>query len=130
MATDSISPRRCAASSPSLIERYYTPEQLAQLERRREALGDEGMAKAQGDWSDLIAEVEAERARGTDPSSPRVRELARRWQELVERFTGGDPGIRASLHAMYAQEGVARASRGAMSPELMAYIQRAGEVER
>ena len=107
------------------MEKYYTPEQLAQLEQRRRELGDDAIQRAQQEWSDLISAVEAERERGTDPASPRLEQLARRWQELIEQFTGGDAGIRRSLQRMYEQEGAAVASRGMVSPELMEYVQRA-----
>src|SRR4051794_26646537 len=63
----------------AMAEKYYTPEQLAQLGERRQALGDEGMRKAQDDWAALIAEAEAEHARGTAPTDPAARELADRW---------------------------------------------------
>jgi DNA-binding transcriptional MerR regulator len=109
----------------TMHDSYYTPEQLAQLEQRREALGDEGMQRAQQDWADLIAEVAAARAAGTDPAAPEVQALAARWRALLEQFTGGDPGIAASLKRMYATEGVEKASRGVMSPDLMAYMGRA-----
>ena len=39
-------------------------------------------------------------------------------------FTGGDPGIRASLQRMYEQEGPQRASRGMADPEDQAYLER------
>src|SRR4051794_14144183 len=107
-----------------MSEQYYTPEQLAQLEERRNELGEDGMAKAQQDWADLIAEMDAERVAGTDPADPRVQALADRWQSLIAAFTGGDPGITASLKRMYAEEGAPKASRGAMSPELSAYVER------
>jgi MerR family transcriptional regulator, thiopeptide resistance regulator len=108
-------------------EKYYTPEQLEQLAERADALGEQGLQKAQQDWADLLAEVEAERQKGTDPGDPRMQELAGRWQGLIEQFTGGDPGIAASLKRMYESEGPETASRGAVSPELMAY---AGEAVR
>jgi DNA-binding transcriptional MerR regulator len=111
----------------TMRERYYTPEQLEQLSERADALGEDGMRKAEQDWADLLAEVEAERQKGTDPGDPRMQELASRWVALIERFTGGDPGIAASLKDMYASEGPEKASRGAVSPELMAY---AGEAVR
>lgn len=110
----------------SMIERHYTPEQLAQLRERGEQLGQDRIEEYRREWAELIAAVEAERERGTDPSDPKVRRLAARWKELVEAFTGGDPGIRASLERMYAEEGVERASRGTVSPELMEYVRRAG----
>lgn len=110
----------------TMHEKYYTPEQLADLERRREELGgDEAIARAEQEWADLIAAVRAEKERGTDPSDPRMQELAARWSGLIEQFTGGDPGIMESLKKMYEQEGPAKASRGMVDPELMEYAQRA-----
>lgn len=110
----------------TMHEKYYTPEQLAELERRREELGgDEGMAKAERDWAELIAAVRAEKERGTDPADPRMQELAARWTGLIEQFTGGDPEIMRSLKTMYEQEGPAKASRGMVDPELMEYAQQA-----
>jgi MerR family transcriptional regulator, thiopeptide resistance regulator len=108
-----------------MSDRYYTPEQQAELARRREQLGPEGMEQAQRDWAELIAAMEAEREAGTDPADPRVQELARRWSELIEAFTGGDPGIRASLQRMYEEQGPEQASRGALSAELAEYVARA-----
>ena len=109
----------------TMYERYYTREQLAELERRRDALRPEGMERAQQDWATLMDEVRAEHARGTDPADPRMQELAGRWQGLVEQFTGGDPGMAASLRRMYEDQGPEQASRGMVDPELMAYVQRA-----
>jgi MerR family transcriptional regulator, thiopeptide resistance regulator len=109
----------------TMHEQYYTPEQLEQLAARREALGEEGMQKAQDDWAQLIAEVEAEREKGTDPADSRVQALMERWQSLIQAFTGGDPGITASLNRMYEQEGAEQASRGALSPGLQEYVAKA-----
>ncbi len=107
------------------MERYYTPEQLEQLGRRADALGDEGMQRAQDDWTELIAAVEAERVAGTDPADARLDPLVARWTGLIEQFTGGDPGIKASLQSMYDTEGPERASRGAMPAATMEYAGRA-----
>jgi MerR family transcriptional regulator, thiopeptide resistance regulator len=107
----------------TMSERYYTPEQLEQLEARRNTLGEEGMAKAQQDWADLIAEMDAARTAGTDPADPHVQALADRWEALINAFTGGDPGITASLKRMYSEQGAPKASRGALSPELSAYVE-------
>jgi bisphosphoglycerate-dependent phosphoglycerate mutase len=107
------------------MERYYTPEQLEQLAERAEQFGEEGLARAQDDWTRLIAEVESERQAGTDPADPKLTPLVERWNALIEQFTGGDPGIRASLQKLYETEGPERASRGAVSTETMEYAQRA-----
>jgi MerR family transcriptional regulator, thiopeptide resistance regulator len=109
----------------TMIERYYTPEQLERLERRAQELGEEGMQRAQAEWAELIAAVEAERAVGTDPADPRLDPLVERWTGLIEQFTGGDPGIRESLQRMYENEGPERASRGAVHVATMEYAQRA-----
>ena len=109
----------------TMHERYYTQEQLDQLAQRRDALGEDGMANAQQDWADLIAEAEAARAAGTDPADPQVQALVDRWDGLIEQFTGGDPGIRESLNRMYAEQGAEKASRGAVNPELSEYLARA-----
>ena len=111
-----------AIEGMTMSERYYTPEQLAQLEQRRNALGEEGMRKAEADWAALIAEAEELRASGAAPTDPRTQALAARWAALVEQFTGGDAGIHASLNTMYRTEGAQRASRGALSPELFAWM--------
>ena len=105
-----------------MSESYYTAEQQEQLDERRRALGEEGMAAAERDWAELIEAVRAERASGTDPGDPRMLELARRWRGLIEQFTGGDEGIRQSLQRMYREQGAQTASRGMVDPELMAYV--------
>jgi MerR family transcriptional regulator, thiopeptide resistance regulator len=109
---------------------YYTPEQLGQLRERADALGPDGMRHAQDAWAELIAEVEAERAAGTDPADSRLDPLIARWTELIEQFTGGDPGIRASLQRLYDDQGAEQASRGAVSGATMAYAQTAMAARR
>jgi DNA-binding transcriptional MerR regulator len=105
-----------------MIEKYYTPEQLEQLRRRERDLGGDAIEQAQRDWSELIAAVKSEREQGTAPTSPRMQALARRWQGLIELFTGGDAGIRGSLQNMYENEGAESVSRGGFDDELMQYV--------
>lgn len=110
----------------AMYEKYYTPEQLQQLEQRRLALGEEGMRAAETEWPELIARVRAEMEKGTDPADETVQALARRWRELIEAFTGGDPGIAESLRKMYQQEPAVREQAG-VDPEIFAYVSRAWE---
>ena len=119
-----------AIEGMTMAERYYTPEQLAQLEQRRTDLGEEGMRKAEADWAELIAEAEELRASGAAPTDPLVAPLADRWMALIRQFTGGDMGIHASLNTMYETEGPEKASRGMVSPELMAWMREAVEARR
>jgi hypothetical protein len=114
-----------ALEAMSMFEKYYTPEQLAQLEQRRQAMGDDAIKAVEDEWRQLYAQVRAHREAGTDPADPAVQALAGRSGELIRRFTGGDPGIAASLKRMYEQEGPQRASRGVADPADIEYLERA-----
>jgi DNA-binding transcriptional MerR regulator len=96
----------------TMIERYYTPEQLDALARRKDELGEDAIRQVENDWAALFADVKAEMARGTAPGDPAAQALARRWSALqqatVAGFTGGDPGIKASLDTLYAEQPVDR----------------------
>ncbi|MFN3648220.1 MAG: MerR family transcriptional regulator [Armatimonadota bacterium] len=111
----------------TMVESYYTPEQLAYLEQRRQAAGEERMRQAPQDWADLTADVKAEMAKGTDPTAPEALALARRWNALIEEFTGGDPGIRESLNRLWAEQGeqIAAQHQTAYEPEVAEYIGKA-----
>lgn len=82
-------------------ESYYTPEQLDQLKKRGEMLGEETIRSVEQEWPQLIAKMKAAMDRGADPQSEEVQALATRWKELVEMFTGGDAGITKSLSNFY-----------------------------
>lgn len=86
-------------------EKYYTAEQRQALEERREAVGDERIAEVQEEWIALFAAFGSAMEKGLDPLDPDVQELARRSAALIAEFTGGDPGIAASLGRMYRTEG-------------------------
>jgi DNA-binding transcriptional MerR regulator len=107
------------------IEKYYSPEQLEQLEHRKQELGEERIRAVEAEWLRLIEQVEAEMGVGTDPANERVQELGRRWMELVEEFTGGDASIRRSLDNLYQQEENVAGLDTAHMRELMDYVGRA-----
>ncbi len=88
-----------------MIENYYTAEQLEYLKKRADQVGEERMKQVPGEWAQLIAQVRAEMDKGTDPLSPEVLALARRWQGLVNEFTGGDPGIERSVGRLWKEQG-------------------------
>ena len=52
-----------AMEAMTSMERYYTPEQLEQLDARRRALGPDGMERAQREWAEVI---DAARVAGGD----------------------------------------------------------------
>jgi MerR family transcriptional regulator, thiopeptide resistance regulator len=105
-----------------MIEKYYTREQLEQLERRRAEFGDERIKQVEQEWADLYARLRELREAGADPAGPEPQALGRRAGELIAMFTGGDPGIAASLQRMYEREGPENASRGMGSPEDFEYM--------
>jgi DNA-binding transcriptional MerR regulator len=89
----------------TMMDRYYTPEQQEALKKRAEAMGPDAIRKSQEDWAELMAQVRAEMDRGTDPASPQVQALAKRWMELVNAFTGGDAGIGQSVKRLWQEQG-------------------------
>jgi MerR family transcriptional regulator, thiopeptide resistance regulator len=106
----------------TMRERYYTPEQLDQLEQRRQALGEEAIKDVEREWGEIFATLKQEMDSGTDPADPRLRPIGERSRELIEMFTGGDPGIQASLKTMYDTEGPEKASRAMADPAVFAYL--------
>lgn len=112
----------------TMIEKYYTPEQLKQLEDRRKAGGEEmeeAIRKGPQQWADLQAEVKSAMDAGVPPTDPKAQALAKRWFDLVSAFTGGDPGIFNALKKLYQNEdNVAGMDVKAMRP-MQEYIEKA-----
>lgn len=108
----------------TMIEKYYTPEQLRQLERRASQVGEARIREVEAEWPELMARMRAAQRDGLDPASPEVRPLALRWRALVAEFTGGDPGIARSLGRMYESEPAAR-ERAGLDAALFEYAGRA-----
>jgi DNA-binding transcriptional MerR regulator len=88
----------------TMVEKYYTEEQLETLAARRAAYGDEQIKAFEQQWADLIARAERAMAEGVDPTSEPVLEIAREWIGLVQAFTGGDPGIQQSVERVWQEE--------------------------
>ncbi len=88
----------------TMIENYYTPEQLDSIQARKAEVGEARIREVEAEWPRLMADVQAAVAAGVEPTAPEAQALARRWFGLVEEFTGGDPGIFRSLRNMYQNE--------------------------
>jgi MerR family transcriptional regulator, thiopeptide resistance regulator len=108
----------------TMRERYYTPEQLKELEQRRQAIGEEAIRDVEREWAEIFATLRAAMDAGTDPADPKLRPLAERGQELVAMFTGGDPGIAEALKRMWENEDPEKVSHGMVDAEVMAYYGR------
>lgn len=109
----------------NMIGKYYTPEQMEQMKQRREMLGEDHIRQVEAEWPELMAKVQAEMDQGTDPADERVQALARRWKELVEEFTGGDPGIAKSVGRMWQEETTVHGIDTGNMRKLMGYVQKA-----
>lgn len=83
----------------ALIDKHYSPEQLADLKARN--FTEEDQARVGAAWKEVIAE--AQRLAGSDPGSPEALDLARRWKALVEEFTQGDPGLTRSAGGLWGE---------------------------
>ncbi|MBE9118746.1 MerR family transcriptional regulator [Lusitaniella coriacea LEGE 07157] len=106
-----------------LFNQYYTPDQLESLDRRKEMVGDRATAQVQQEWQDLYAKVREAMNDGIDPTDKRVLALAKRSNELLEQFTGGDEGILQSLNAMAnAEFSTLQEQFGFPEPELFEYL--------
>ena len=111
-------------------EKYYTPEQLEQLRRRLEEVGEERIREVRQEWTDLFTDYRRAMEDGLDPASEEVQALAATSAALIEEFTGGDPGILESLTDLYRGEGAQNVTEShgmGTTPDLWAYMGRARE---
>lgn len=107
---------------------YYTEQQLEELAKR---WSPELQAQAERDWATLMQDVEAAIRDGEDPASDRAQVLAERWSQLLEAFTGSDPGIAANLRQLYAdQANWPSTARKPFSDEVGAFIAKAAGMRR
>jgi len=83
---------------------YYSEEARRKLEERAKDWTPEKQKAVSAEWAALFKDVEDAIANGLDPASEHAQELAARWDELIHRFTGGDPEILAGLKKLYADQ--------------------------
>jgi DNA-binding transcriptional MerR regulator len=111
----------------NMSKNYFTPEQMQEIEERGRVLGAEKIREVEAEWPRLIEQVRAAMQRGDDPAGDHVQALARRWRELLEMFTGGNPEIQQSLNTMYQQETTVAGMDTSDMREMGEYIGRANE---
>lgn len=104
---------------------YFTSEQLTDLRRRHAQVGAGGFARWRSDWAALVAQAETQRRDGLDPAAPAAQDLARRWDELMMRITGGDRTVLSSMYAKMDGEGPHAATRGLVSADAWDHVRRA-----
>ena len=114
----------------TMLEKYYTPEQIKDLKERAEKIGEERIRQAEAEWQELMDEVRAEMSKGTDPASERAQQLAARWTGLVREFTDNRPDIERSVGRMWQQEENIHGIDTRGMREMMDYISRASAASK
>jgi DNA-binding transcriptional MerR regulator len=89
----------------TMIENYFTPEQRTLIQECQKQAGEETLRQKQEEWAELIALLRAEMDKGTDPHDAKVQDLAKRWVELLNWSTGGDPAMQQSLKRLWEEQG-------------------------
>ncbi len=87
----------------SLHEKYFSKEQLKDLEGREQELGFDRIKDAINEWPKLIEDVTREMNKGTDPKDQKIQVMAKRWMELKNMFYNGDPKLEESARKMYSE---------------------------
>ncbi len=115
------------SSGGNVMEKYYTPEQMAQFAELRAETPPEEIEAVEREWTGLLADVRA--SRGLDPASAEAKALVVRWDALQERTMAhfaSKPGLIEAIGRNYEAgsfEGMDRAPQA----EDFAFIQRARE---
>ena len=106
-----------------LISKHYDAETLKTLAAK--PYDQAAVTKA---WDEVIADAKAAFTVG-DPATPKALDVARRWNDLVGQFTGGDPKAAEGAKAVW-KDAFADPNAAARLPfglELADFVRRAGE---
>ena len=105
-------------------ERWFSPEQMRALRRQWEAIPETQRDAIEAEWPRLVAKARAAMDAGTDPGTPEVQALVRRWLLLQKQFLDVAPGMQDTMRRMVADE-PELARQSGVTPELIAYLRRA-----
>ena len=117
----------------TMIENYYTPEQMESFRKRGEeaaAAGQDLARQGTADWNALLAQYKAEMEKGTDPADPRLQELEKRRRALVSAFSGGDAAIEQNLKRLWTEQGDKLCAQFGIDPRVMAYLGKVSEAAK
>jgi DNA-binding transcriptional MerR regulator len=117
----------------NMIENYYTPEQLESFRQRNEAAKAAGQDLAQegtAAWTALLADYRAALDQGIDPADPKLQELEKRRQALVNAFSGGDKGIEQNLKRLWTEQGDKLCAQYGMDPKVMEYLGKVADAQK
>lgn len=106
-----------------------TPEERAAFQLRAQALGKDTIQQAELEWPQLISAVRAAMDAGTPATDPTVSALARRWQQLVQMATGGDPAVERKIASAWQSQPQQMSAQG-LDPAMFAYVRAATEASQ
>lgn len=109
------------------VSEMYSEEEMQIIKTQGETIGQEGIVAVEGEWPFLMEKMKAQIEKGAPADDPETQKLAKRWKELVEMFTGGNPQIAAKLKDMYTKNPDAGKTFGGphFDPQMMEYVQKA-----
>lgn len=110
---------------------YYSESAQAKIKERQKLWNPELQEQVTKKWLALIDDVQKALDNKEDPASPRGQELGRRWKELVEGFTAGDPAVTQGVSKMWADKAnwpdnmQRQAQPFQITQEMFAFVQKA-----
>ncbi|MCR4395127.1 MAG: TipAS antibiotic-recognition domain-containing protein [Candidatus Saccharicenans sp.] len=103
---------------------FYSPEELAEFEELGRNFTPEQMAAYQKKWAELIVAVRSKLH--LPPDSPEARQLAERWQQLLQEGFAGHEKLLPRIAQAYQQGAVPR-QQSRLDPEILDFIKKTGE---
>ncbi|MGO4743834.1 MerR family transcriptional regulator [Serratia quinivorans] len=102
----------------TMYDKYFTADELAQLPFYQ------ADPTRHQEWDALVSDMRQLIDSGVAPQAPEAQALARRWMQMLERDTAGNPAFLTRLNAMHADEPAIREQTGITSA-MTDYVTRA-----
>ncbi len=102
----------------TMYDKYFTADELAQLPFYQAA------PTLNQEWGELVSSMNQLIENGVAPQALQAQALARRWMQMLERDTAGNPAFLTRLNAMHADEPSMREQTG-ITPAMTDYVTRA-----
>lgn len=105
--------------------KYFNDEAKTKVEERKKLWSPEFEERVTREWNELFHDIDL--ALNDDPAGAVAQGLVKRWQKLVEEFTGGNAEIQEGLNAMYADTShwPPDERQHQIKPEIQAFIRKA-----
>lgn len=109
----------------NMSEKYFTQEQLEKMKKRSEQFSPVEIKQYEQEMSELVADVRGEIKLGTPANNPKAIQIAKRWKELTNKFTGGDSSIVEAAERFYAENPDTPIENYGVDEEVYKYIKNA-----